>query len=635
MDSGPRPPHPPKNGKQPPLRRQRAMALMIVGSSLLAAVVVFAIIGFTARPQTGPVIHQTSIGQVLALTDQHAVRSATIDGNTITVTTTSGQQYAATKEDGQQLTTYLRAHGVTNVWVASPPDGMPNWVQALMEVLLFALLGLLIFAMLRRNSGGGTGQAVPFGRSRAVRFNETHPTVLFKDVAGVEEAKDELQEIVHFLKYPDKFRKMGARIPKGVLLVGPPGTGKTLISRAVAGEAGVAFYSVSGSEFVEMFVGVGASRVRDLFKMAKENTPCIVFIDEIDAVGRQRGGMPTTGNDEREQTLNQLLVEMDGFDKHDNVIVIAATNRPDVLDHALLRPGRFDRQVMLEKPDLVGRTEILKVHADGKPLSPHVNMERLARQTTGMSGADLANVLNEAALLAARRDRELVEQQDLEEAILRVVAGPERKSHVLTEAEKAIVAYHEMGHAIVMRMLPGCDHVQKVSTVSRGMALGITVQAPNEDRSLLRRSELLAKLAGLMGGRAAEEIIFGDITTGAAQDIKQATNIARRMVREFGMSPLGNVLLEDDGISPELTAKVDAEIAQLVDQAYATAKDILTENRDKLVEISEYLMQVETIDGPELDQMLFGAESGRPVILAEVEDAEGEQLSLKEIGRPA
>jgi cell division protease FtsH len=635
MDSGPRPPQPPKNGKLPPLRRQRAMALMIVGSSLLAAVVIFAVIGFTARPQTGPVIHRTDIGQVLTLIDQHSVRSATIDGNTVTITTTSGQQYAATKEDGQQLTLYLYAHGVTKVANVPPVDGMPSWVQAVMEVLLFVLLGLLVLAMLRRNSGGGTGQAVPFGRSRAVRFNETHPTVLFKDVAGVEEAKDELQEIVHFLKYPDKFRKMGARIPKGVLLVGPPGTGKTLISRAVAGEAGVAFYSVSGSEFVEMFVGVGASRVRDLFKMAKENTPCIVFIDEIDAVGRQRGGMPTTGNDEREQTLNQLLVEMDGFDKHDNVVVIAATNRPDVLDHALLRPGRFDRQVMLEKPDLAGRTEILRVHADGKPLAPHVNMERLARQTTGMSGADLANVLNEAALLAARRDRELVEQQDLEEAILRVVAGPERKSHVLTEAEKAIVAYHEMGHAIVMRMLPGCDHVQKVSTVSRGMALGITVQAPNEDRSLLRRSELLAKLAGLMGGRAAEEIIFGDITTGAAQDIKQATNIARRMVREFGMSPLGNVLLEDDGISPELTAKVDAEIAQLVDQAYATAKDILTEKRDKLVEIAEYLMQVETIDGPELDQMLFGTECGRPIILTETEDSAGEPLTLEEIGRPA
>jgi len=391
-----------------------------------------------------------------------------------------------------------------------------------------------------------------------------------------------------------------------VLLVGPPGTGKTLISRAVAGEAGVAFYSVSGSEFVEMFVGVGASRVRDLFKIAKENAPCIIFIDEIDAVGRQRGGMPTTGNDEREQTLNQLLVELDGFSPADNVVVIAATNRPDVLDQALLRPGRFDRQVMLEKPDIAGRISILGVHAQGKPLASNVNLERLAKQTTGMSGADLANVLNEAAILAARRDQELIQQPDLEESILRVIAGPERKSHVLTEAEKATVAYHEMGHAIVMRMLPGCDPVQKVSTVSRGMALGITVSAPAEDRALLRRSELLGKLAGLMGGRAAEELIFGDITTGAAQDIKMATNIARRMVREFGMSPLGNVLLDDDSIGPQLATQADAEVRELLSQAYDTAKNILAAQRDKLVSISEHLIQVETIDGAELDRLLFG-----------------------------
>jgi cell division protease FtsH len=457
--------------------------------------------------------------------------------------------------------------------------------------------------------------------------------VLFKDVAGVEEAKDELQEIVHFLKYPEKFERMGARIPKGVLLVGPPGTGKTLISRAVAGEAGVAFYSVSGSEFVEMFVGVGASRVRDLFKMAKENNPCIVFIDEIDAVGRQRGGMPTTGNDEREQTLNQLLVEMDGFDRHDNVIVIAATNRPDVLDQALLRPGRFDRQVMLEKPDYAGRRAILDVHAAGKPLADTVSLDRLAKQTTGFSGADLSNLVNEAALLAARRDRELIQQTDLEESILRVMAGPERKSHVLTEAEKAIVAYHEMGHAIVMKSLPGCDPVQKVSTISRGMALGITVSAPAEDRYLIRKTELHAKLAGLMGGRAAEEIIFGDITTGAAQDIKMATNIARRMVREFGMSPLGNVLIDDDSVSPQLATQADAEVAYLVDQAYKTATETLEEKRDKLIAISEHLIQVETIDGPELDRLLFGDDTGddalalAPVPMADELTLEGIQHS--------
>ena len=636
MQPGPRPPTSPKTPKPPSLRKRRAIALIIAGSALLAATLVLAIFSLNGH-DSGPQIHQTSISQVLTLADQHKVKSAVLEGSQVTVTTTTGQQYSATREDGQQLTQYLRERGVSNITVTAPSQGLPAWVQVLLEIALFGFLGFLVLTMMRRSSGGGAGQAVPFGRSKAVRFNEQHPTVMFKDVAGVEEAKDELTEIVHFLKYPEKFRKMGARIPKGVLLVGPPGTGKTLISRAVAGEAGVAFYSVSGSEFVEMFVGVGASRVRDLFKMAKENAPCIVFIDEIDAVGRQRGGMPTTGNDEREQTLNQLLVEMNGFDKHDNVVVIAATNRPDVLDQALLRPGRFDRQVMLEKPDLGGRTQILSVHASGKPLHPDVSMERLARQTTGMSGADLANVLNEAALLAARRDHELIEQLDLEEAILRVMAGPERKSHVLTEAEKAIVAYHEMGHAIVMRILPGCDGVQKVSTVSRGMALGITVQAPVEDRSLLRRSELLAKLAGLMGGRAAEEIIFGDITTGAAQDIKMATNIARRMVREFGMSSLGNVLMEDDTVGPRLAAQIDAEVKLLVDQAYTTAKSILEEKHEKLVAISEYLMRIETIDGGELDQLLFGGGDGLKMLPSgagnEAPDPDG--MTLQEVARGA
>jgi cell division protease FtsH len=614
------------------MTRRRVLILSIIGAALLASMMIVAAVTLNSH-SSGPQVQQTSISQVLALADQHKVKAAVIDGSQVTVTTVTGQEYSATREQGSQLTQYLRDRGVTNVTVTTPSQGMPAWAQVLLELLLFGFLGLLVFTMMRRNSGGSAGQAVPFGRSKAVRFNEQHPTVMFKDVAGVEEAKDELTEIVHFLKYPEKFRKMGARIPKGVLLVGPPGTGKTLISRAVAGEAGVAFYSVSGSEFVEMFVGVGASRVRDLFKMAKENAPCIVFVDEIDAVGRQRGGMPTTGNDEREQTLNQLLVEMDGFDKHDNVVVIAATNRPDVLDQALLRPGRFDRQVMLEKPDLNGRTQILGVHAAGKPLHPDVSMDRLARQTMGMSGADLANVLNEAALLAARRDHDLIEQLDLEEAILRVMAGPERKSHVLTEAEKAIVAYHEMGHAIVMRMIPGCDGVQKVSTVSRGMALGITVQSPAEDRSLLRRSELLAKLAGLMGGRAAEAIVFGDITTGAAQDIKMATNIARRMVREFGMSSLGNVLMEDDTVGPQLAAQIDAEVRLLVDQAYATARQILEEKRDKLVEIAEYLMRVETIDGSELDQLLFDEAELAVLLGGENPDPAGE--TLEEVARGA
>jgi cell division protease FtsH len=605
MESGNKPPKSPQKPERrsPSWQNPRLIVLAFIAVAMLVGLVVVMI--YTHQP-AGPVVEQTSIGRVLTLADQHKLRSASIDDNTVLVVTTNGVHYSATKEGGEALTQYFRDRGV-DVSVVAQDGSVPVWVSALAEGTLFALLVFLAIMIMRRsNSGGGTGQAVPFGRSRAVRFNESHPTVMFSDVAGAPEAKDELQEIVQFLQYPEKFQRMGARIPKGVLLVGPPGTGKTLISRAVAGEASVAFYSVSGSEFVEMFVGVGASRVRDLFKVAKENSPCIIFIDEIDAVGRQRGGMPTTGNDEREQTLNQLLVEMDGFAKHDNVVVIAATNRPDVLDQALLRPGRFDRQVMLEKPDVKGRVSILGVHAEGKPMAPNVSMERLAKQTSGMSGADLANVLNEAAILAARRDHELIQQPDLEESILRVMAGPERKSHVLSEAEKAIVAYHEMGHAIVMRMIPGCDPVQKVSTISRGMALGITVSAPAEDRALMRRTELVGKLAGLMGGRAAEEIIFGDITTGAAQDIKMATSIARRMVREFGMSPLGNILIDDEHVGSKLASEADSEVSHRVQQGYQTALEILTSQREKLVSISEYLIQVETIDAPELDLLLFG-----------------------------
>jgi cell division protease FtsH len=549
---------------------------------------------------------QVPITRIFTLADQHQVLQATITGDQLQVTTKDHQKLAATKESQESVTDRLAKDGI-EVTVAPATDNFSRWSQVAINVVLLLLIVGFIIALIRRNSVGG-GQAVPFGRSKAKRFSESRPSVLFQDVAGVEEAKQELEEIVMFLKQPEKFVSMGARIPKGVLLVGPPGTGKTLISRAVAGEAEVTFYSVSGSEFVEMFVGVGASRVRDLFHTAKENAPCIIFIDEIDAVGRQRGSMPTTGNDEREQTLNQLLVEMDGFDKNTNVIIIAATNRPDVLDPALLRPGRFDRTVTLEKPDINGRKQILAVHAQDKPLDTAVDLGRLARQTAGFSGADLANLMNEAALLAARHDRTSINITDLEESILRVVAGPERKSRVITESEKAIIAYHEVGHAIVMRSLPGSDPVQKVSAIARGMALGITVSAPAEDRYLMRRSELLAKMAGLMGGRAAEEIIFGDITTGASNDIERVTSIARKMVCEFGMSPLGHIQFkspEEGGVlSPQTAARVDSEISLLVDQAYQTAKDILLQRKEKLVEISEHLIEVETIDGEELDRLL-------------------------------
>jgi cell division protease FtsH len=549
------------------------------------------------------------ITDVLNMADHHTLRSVVINGNDIVATGTNGQKYHAYKEDGEIVTDILRRDGIT---VSIDNGQSTQWQQSLADVVLIALVvGCVIFIM-RRGVGGLGGQATPFSRSKAKRFNESRPSVLFRDVAGVEEAKTELEEIVEFLKHPARFTAMGARTPKGVLLVGAPGTGKTLISRAVAGEAGVSFYSVSGSEFVEMFVGVGAARVRDLFKEAKEHAPCIVFVDEIDAVGRQRNNSGPGGNDEREQTLNQLLVEMDGFDKQANVVVIAATNRPDVLDSALLRPGRFDRQVMLDKPDIRGRLAILEVHAKGKPLHSDVTMHELARQTAGFSGADLANLLNEAALLAARYSKTLIDQSDLDESILRVMAGPERKSRVITEAEKSIIAYHEVGHAIVMRSMPGADPVRKVQAIARGMALGITVQAPSEDRYLMRRSELLAKMAGAMGGRASEEIIFGDITTGASQDIEYVTNVARRMVCEFGMSPLGNVALKQnaDGstsISAETAAKIDQEVGLLVEHAYATALNILRERKDKLIAISEHLIEVETIDGKELDEMLFAA----------------------------
>jgi cell division protease FtsH len=433
----------------------------------------------------------------------------------------------------------------------------------------------------------------------------------------VEEAKQELREIVEFLKHPQRFRALGARVPKGVLLVGPPGTGKTLIAKAVAGEAGVPFFSVSGSEFVEMFVGVGAARVRDLFRTARRHAPCIVFVDEIDAVGRQRGTGLGGGNDEREQTLNQLLVEMDGFSSDTNIIVIAATNRADILDQALLRPGRFDRQVVLDRPDLNGRLAILQVHARGKPLARDVDLRALARQTAGFSGADLANVLNEAAILAARASRQAITQTDLDEAVLRVVAGPERRSRVITDREKAVIAYHEVGHALVMKALPDADPVTKVSCIARGRALGITVQAPKEDRYLMTRSQLMARIAAAMGGRAAEELIFGEITTGAQQDIDHATQIAWRMVTEFGMSSLGTVNLRRRGeygqpehLSDTLATRIDQEVLALVEEGYQLARNILLRQKRKLIEISEHLMQVETIDGDELDRLLDGSQLG-------------------------
>jgi cell division protease FtsH len=486
-----------------------------------------------------------------------------------------------------------------------------SWLGLLLTGLLpLLVIGGFIFFMMRQ-AQGTNNQALSFGKSRARMFLGNKTVVTFNDVAGVDEAKTELQEVVEFLKYPEKFNSLGARIPRGVLLVGPPGTGKTLMARAVAGEAGVPFFSISGSEFVEMFVGVGASRVRDLFDQAKRNSPCIVFVDEIDAVGRQRGAGLGGSHDEREQTLNQILVEMDGFDTNTNVIVVAATNRPDVLDPALLRPGRFDRQVILDRPDMRGRTEILKVHTKGKPLDKGVEVEGVARQSPGFSGADLANLVNEAAILAARRNKKVIGMSEFQEALERIVAGPERKSRIISDAEKAIIAYHEGGHAVVQRILPKCDPVSKVTIISRGMALGYTMALPQEDRYLQSKTEFEDKIAGLLGGTVAERLIFGDTTTGASNDIEKATDLARRMVTEFGMSDklgplsfgkrdelvfLGREIGEQRNYSDEVAKTIDEEVRAIIDKAYERATEVLTVHREKLIALAEKLVAEETVD---------------------------------------
>ncbi len=486
-----------------------------------------------------------------------------------------------------------------------------SWLGLLVTAVLpLLVIGGFIFFMMRQ-AQGTNNQALSFGKSRARMFLGNKTVVTFNDVAGVDEAKMELQEVVEFLKYPEKFNSLGARIPRGVLLVGPPGTGKTLMARAVAGEAGVPFFSISGSEFVEMFVGVGASRVRDLFDQAKRNSPCIVFVDEIDAVGRQRGAGLGGSHDEREQTLNQILVEMDGFDTNTNVIVVAATNRPDVLDPALLRPGRFDRQVILDRPDMRGRTEILRVHTKGKPLDKGVDVEGVARQSPGFSGADLANLVNEAAILSARRNKKVIGMSEFQEALERIVAGPERKSRVISDAEKAIIAYHEGGHAVVQRILPKCDPVAKVTIISRGMALGYTMALPQEDRYLQSKTEFEDKIAGLLGGNVAEKMIFGDTTTGASNDIEKATDLARRMVTEFGMSDklgplsfgkrdemvfLGRSMGEQRDYSDDVAKTIDEEVRAIIDKAYDRALDVLTKHKDKLIALAEKLVAEETVD---------------------------------------
>ncbi len=517
------------------------------------------------------------------------------------------------------------------------PTADTSWVGLLLTGLLpLLVIGGFIFYMMR-SAQGTNNQAMSFGKSRARMFLGNKTVVTFADVAGVDEAKMELQEVVEFLKYPEKFNSLGARIPRGVLLVGPPGTGKTLMARAVAGEAGVPFFSISGSEFVEMFVGVGASRVRDLFDQAKRNSPCIVFVDEIDAVGRQRGAGLGGSHDEREQTLNQILVEMDGFDTNTNVIVVAATNRPDVLDPALLRPGRFDRQVILDRPDMKGRTAILKVHSKGKPLDKTIVVEEIARMSPGFSGADLANLVNEAAILAARRNKKTVGMTEFSEALERIVAGPERKSRVISDDEKRIIAFHEGGHAVVQRILPKCDPVAKVTVISRGMALGYTMALPTEDRYLQSKTEFEDKIAGLLGGNVAERLVFGDTTTGASNDIEKATDLARRMVTEFGMSDklgplsfgkrdemvfLGRSMGESRDYSDDVARVIDEEVRAIIDRAYDRATEVLTTYRDRLDRLAEKLIAEESVDAPEFEKLFDdlppkeGRYAGIPRIIA-------------------
>jgi cell division protease FtsH len=580
----------------------------------LAALLVVAVIGalwLIGRSGSNSVWNQpsTPISQVLDRVDRGEISSASINGQRILVTDINGQQtWTIEKESAMGSTEqYLRSHGVQ---VAVQSTDETSFTSVLPNLLGLLVLLALLFIMLRRSNLLGNPMGAMTKHLAEARVGEAEP-ITFSQVVGVDEAKHELEEVVEFLKAPGSFGQLGARMPRGILLVGPPGTGKTLLSRAVAGEAKVPYFSLSGSDFVEMFVGVGAARVRDLFRHAKKHAPCIVFLDEIDALGRRRGGSQIRTNEEREQTLNQLLVEMDGFNTDCAVVVIAATNRPDVLDPALLRSGRFDRRVSIDAPDLNGRRAILNLYADRKPLADDINLDVIARQTPGFTGADLANLLNEAAILAARNKKPVIGAAELEEASLRVMAGPEKRSRMITPEEKAIIAYHEVGHALVMKSIAKSDPVHKVSVVSRGQALGVTIQLPVKDRYLTSKSELMARMAAAMGGRAAEEIIFGDVTTGAKQDIEHATSIARQMVCEFGMSDrLGLVTLHRKGegdsmFFSELTAAdVDAEVKAFADAAYRQAYDICQARRATLVRIAEHLQVVETIDGDELERLL-------------------------------
>ena len=602
-------------------KRARSIAIYLV---LIAALGVFLYSSLVRRPLATPTTE--SIAVIAALLRSGEVTSIEIDGDKLVVTKTNGEPLQSRIESGAGLVETLRSLGVqpgelakVNI-VVSQPQFWDMWSGVVLAAVPLLLLGGFFFFIMRQAQGAGS-QAFSFGKSRARMFTGDRPTVTFNDVAGNDEAKQELQEVVEFLKEPQKFAALGARIPKGVLLVGPPGTGKTLMAKAVSGEAGVPFFSISGSEFVEMFVGVGASRVRDLFEQAKKNSPCIIFVDEIDAVGRHRGAGLGGSHDEREQTLNQILVEMDGFDTDTNLIIIAATNRPDILDPALLRPGRFDRRVTMDTPDVRGRRAILDVHVRGKPLATDVDLDVIAKQTPGFAGADLENLVNEAAILAARRNRRSISTDELQEAIERVIAGPERRSRLITPKEKEIVAYHEAGHAVAMYLLPNHDPVHKITIVPRGMAGGYTMSLPDEESTLLTKQKFEEQLVALLGGRVAEEIRFVDVTTGASNDLERVSQMARSMVTQWGMSEklgpirygereemmfLNRSFSEHRNYSDKVAQEIDEEVKRLVDGSYARAHQLLSENWPAMDRVALRLLEVETINSPEFEALMRG-----------------------------
>jgi cell division protease FtsH len=583
-----------------------------------------------------------NVNEVLFTPSKQQINLTLVDGRKVKVN-------YPTPESATQFQNLLSSQ---NVKFDSKGTGSSAWWALLINFLPFVLLiGFWIFLMNQMQGGGS--KVMSFGKSRAKRMSPDSPKVTFKDVAGADEAVEELHEIKEFLENPKKFQALGARIPKGVLLYGPPGTGKTLLARAVAGEAGVPFFSISGSDFVEMFVGVGASRVRDLFEQAKQASPCIIFMDEIDAVGRHRGAGLGGGHDEREQTLNQLLVEMDGFEMKDNIILIAATNRPDILDPALLRPGRFDRQVVVDRPDRNGRRKILEVHARGKPLARVIDLDTLAAGTPGFTGADLANLINEAALLAARRGKKMIEQEELEEGIMRVIAGPEKKARLLSEKERKITAYHEMGHALVGHYLENTNPVHKITIVSRGQALGLTISLPTEDRYLTTKSALMDDLAMTLGGRAAEELVFHEVTTGAANDLEKVTHTSKQMIMRFGMSEklgprvlgrnhdmpfLGRDMGAEPDYSEEVAREIDDEIRRVIEDAHESAHQVLREHMDELHRLSAILIERETIDKDEFERLLAGESEesvfAEPPPVAEPEPEPEEKPKLKPQPRP-